>query len=208
MKFDPPSMSYRDRQRLLQSLVVPRPIFLISSVSETGAVNLAPYSLSNLVSYHPSGIVVSSPMRKLDGAKKDTLLNVEQTGEWVVNFVTEDLIEKAVACSVGYDRGVNEFEVTGLTPLASDLVRAPRVAESPVSLEIRLMQIVPFGEPALGEMMVGEIVRAHIRDDIYRPEAGVIDVAALHMVARMGDGIYSRTRDLFECRPPRREAVR
>lgn len=204
MIVDPPSMQYSVRQKLLQSLVVPRPIFLISSVSESGAVNLAPYSLSNLVSYHPTGIVVSSPMRRPDGTKKDTLLNVEQTKEWVVNFVTEDIIEQAVACSVNHPREVNEFAVTGLTAVASDLVRAPRVAESPVSLEVRLMQIVPFGEPVLGEMMVGEIVRVHICDDLYREADGVIDVASLHIVARMGDGIYARTRDLFEVHAPGR----
>jgi flavin reductase (DIM6/NTAB) family NADH-FMN oxidoreductase RutF len=192
------------RMKLLQSLCVPRPIFLISSVSESGAVNLAPYSLSNLVSYHPTGIVVSSPMRHPDGRKKDTLLNVEQTKEWVVNFVTEELIEQAVSCSVNHAPDVSEFEVTGLTPVASDLVRAPRVAESPVNLEVRLMQIVPFGEPAQGEMMIGEIVRIHLRDDLYSEADGVIDPSALRIVARMGDGIYARTRDLFEVHAPGR----
>jgi len=146
VKIDIEKLAYSDCHKLLGNLVVPRPIFLVSSISKNGNYNLAPYSLSNIVCYRPA-MVFLTPMRKNKEEKKDTLVNIEQTQEFVINMVTEDMAQQMTVASQFYPPEVDEFKMSGLTPVASDFVKPPRVAESPFNLECRLTQIIPLGSP-------------------------------------------------------------
>ncbi len=201
MKIDPQNLTRRERHLFMGNLVVPRPIALVSTISKDGIPNLAPFSLFNVVCYHPVPVVFFTSQRRKGVSKKDTLVNIEQTQEFVINMVTEDIAEKMNVASADYPPEVDEFEVSGLTPVPGDLVKAPRVAESPINMECRLTQIVEFGKPDVtAEMILGEVLRVHVRDDLYRE--GVIDTASSHIIGRMGWGLYTRTRDLFEIQHP------
>ena len=201
MKIDPGSLSERQRHLFMGNLVVPRPIALVSTISPDGIPNLAPYSLFNIVCYHPVPIVFYTPMRKPDGLKKDSLVNVELTKEFVINLVTEDIAEKMNIASGSYPPEVNEFSVSQLTAVAADLVKAPLVKESPFNLECRLHQIVSFGKPDIaGDMIMGEVLRVHVKDDFWKD--GVIDANRAHLIGRMGWGLYTHTHDLFEIKHP------
>ena len=201
MKIDPQKLTRRERHLFMGSVVVPRPIALVSSISADGVFNLAPFSLFNLVSYHPVPIVFFSPLRRDGISKKDTLVNIEQTKEFVINMVTEDIVEKMNVTSGNYAPEVDEFNVSGLTSVPSDLIKAPRVAESPISMECRLTELIELGKPDItGEMIMGEVLRVHVQDDLYRD--GIVDIVSLHIVARMGFGFYTRTNDLFEMIQP------
>jgi flavin reductase (DIM6/NTAB) family NADH-FMN oxidoreductase RutF len=197
MKLDVGDLSNAERHKLLGNLVVPRPIFLVSTLSKSGNANLAPYSLSNIICYTPA-MVFLTPMRKPGGNKKDTLVNIEQTQEFVINMVTEDMAQQMTITSRAYPPEVNEFQMSGLTPVPSDLVKPSRVAESPFNLECRLKQIIPFGDPLdiTADMILGTILRVHIADNYYN--GGAVDTASAHLIGRMGLGFYTRTRDLFK----------
>ena len=194
MKIDVEKLSYGERHKLLGNLVVPRPIFLVSTLTNTGSQNLAPYSLSNIICYTPP-MVFLTPMRKNQGGKKDTLVNIEQTQEFVINMVTEDMAQQMNITSHNYPPDVDEFKMSGLTPVPSDLVKPPRVAESPFNLECRLTQVIPLGNPLTADMILGSILRVHIADNYYKE--GTVDTPSAHLIGRMGLGFYTRTRDLF-----------
>ncbi|MFC1907019.1 flavin reductase family protein [Chloroflexota bacterium] len=201
MKIDPKDLTRGERHRFMGNLVVPRPIALVSTISGDGILNLAPFSLFNIVSYQPVPMLFFTPGRRPDRSKKDTLVNVQQTGEFVVNLVTEEIAEKMNVASGRFPSDVDEFSVSRLTPVPADLVKAPRVEESPFNMECRLTQIIEFGKPDItGEMILGEILRVHVRDDLYRD--GVIDAVHSHIIGRMGWGLYTRTRDLFDISHP------
>ena len=197
MKIDVEKLSYGERHKLLGNMVVPRPIFLVSTLSKSGNSNLAPYSLSNIVCYTPA-MVFLTPMRKNKGGKKDTLVNIEQTQEFVINMVTEDMAQQMTMTSGTYPPDVDEFKISGLTPVPSDLIKPPRVAESPFNLECRLIRIIPLGDPGdiTADMILGSVLRVHIADNYY--SGGVADTVSAHLIGRMGLGFYTRTRDLFK----------
>lgn len=201
MKIDPGSLSERQRHLFMGNLVVPRPIALVSTISPEGIPNLAPYSLFNIVCYQPVPIIFYTPMRKADGLKKDSLVNVELTKEFVINLVTEEIAHKMNITSGNYPPEVDEFNISKLTPLAADLVKAPLVKESPFNLECHLYQIIPFGKPDIaGEMIMGEVLRVHLRDELW--DDGIINANQAHLIGRMGWDLYTRTRDLFEIGHP------
>lgn len=198
MILDPSQMRLRDTYQLLISSVVPRPIAWISSLDPEGRPNLAPFSFFMGITSDPPLFAVSSNLRVRAGTKKDTLSNIEATGEFVINIVTEELAEQMNATSGEYDSGVNEFEVAGLTAAPSQKVRAPRVAESPVNIECRLYQILHLGrEKALSGLIIGEGVLWHVRDDLLTPR-NTVDVEKLHAIGRLSANYYTRTHDLFE----------
>jgi flavin reductase (DIM6/NTAB) family NADH-FMN oxidoreductase RutF len=204
MKVDPVSLNVRERLIFMGSIVVPRPIAWITSVGKSGVVNLAPYSLFNLICYEPVPMVFVSPHRNDYGEKiriKDTLRNIEETKEFVVNMVTEETAEAMNISAGPYPPEVSEVALTGLTTVPSDEVQPPRIAESPVNLECRVTQIMNFGKDISAvSMIIAEILRVHVRDELYKD--GMVDVSALHVIARMGYGRYTRTREIFEMRTP------
>ena len=199
MTVDPAVTPYRDVYKLLIGSVVPRPIAFVSTVSAEGVANVAPFSFFNAICPDPPTICFSTSMRE---PRKDTYLNIKAIGEFVVNIVSEEIAEKMNLASGEYPFGVDEFAISGLTPVASDLVRPARVKESRVNMECRLVQIVEVSaRPGGGSLIIGEVVRFHVDDavvDNFR-----IDPDKLRAVGRMGGNDYSRTRDRFEMVRPK-----
>ena len=194
MKIDP--RSFEGFNRVLTGVVVPRPIAFVSSISADGLVNLAPYSFFNAVAYDPPTIVFSSS-RNAGDKRKDTLANIEATGEFVVNVVVDDIAEAMNRTAAEYPADVSEFDIAGLTPVPSDIVRPPRVAESPVNMECRLNQVVSIGEGSHGHgLVIGEIVIMHLRDDII--EGHRINHQRLKPTGRLAGNMYCHTAETFE----------
>ena len=188
---------------ILTGVVVPRPIAFVSTISTDGVVNLAPYSFFNAVAYNPPTLVFSSS-RKAAGwqdKRKDTLSNIEETGEFVVNIVVDDIAAAMNATAAEYPADVSEFTIAGLTEAPSEIVRAPRVAESPVNMECRLVQVVNIGEqPHQHGLVIGEIVRMHLREDVlYEGPNGLrVNHQALQPTGRLAGNAYCRTDDVYE----------
>lgn len=203
MKFDPKSLQYRDAARLLTDVVVPRPIAWISTASERGIYNLAPFSAYSMVVGTNPLLICFSISAKRDGQKKDTILNIELTKEFVINVVTEDLAEAMNKTSAPYPKDVSEYEKTGLTPVKADLVKAPMVGESPINMECRVLQILEFGQaPTLANLVIGEILLIHITDELYDKQSRC--VSGLKTIGRLGGDrdIYCRIRDSFQMKRP------
>lgn len=194
MKIDP--KNFEGFSRVLTGVVVPRPIALVSSKSADGIVNLAPYSFFNAVSYDPPTVVFSSS-RRAGEKSKDTLSNIETTGEFVIAVVVDEIAEAMNRTAAEYPTEVNEFEVAGFTEAPSDIVSPPLVSESPVNMECRLIQVVPIGDPVHGHgLVIGEIVRMHLRDDIINGHR--IDHQKLKPTGRLAGSMYCYTADSFE----------
>jgi flavin reductase (DIM6/NTAB) family NADH-FMN oxidoreductase RutF len=197
---DPQTAKPRDIYQILIGAIVPRPIAFVSSMSAAGISNLAPFSFFTAASADPP-VVCFCPMVRGNGTTKDTLNNIRETKEFVVNIVSEEIVRQMNLCSGDYPPDIDEFEVSGLTPLASELVRPSRVAESLVQMECRLTQIVEVSsKPTGGSMVFGEVVRFHLQDGLV---TGVkIDPDKLNAIGRMGGPTYCRTRDRFDLERP------
>ena len=188
--------SFDGFNRVLTGVVVPRPIAFVSTMSKDGLVNLAPYSFFNAVAYDPPTIVFSSS-RQAGDKLKDTLTNIEETGEFVVNIVVDDIAEAMNRTAAEFPSEVSEFEIAGLTPAPSERVRPSRVAESPVNMECRLLQVVPLGQGDHQHgLVIGQIVLMHIRDDII--EGHRINHQLLKPTGRLAGSMYCHTSDVFE----------
>lgn len=194
MKIDP--LTFEGFNRVLTGVVVPRPIAFVSTISTGGIINLAPYSFFNAVSYDPPTVVFSSS-RTAGDKSKDTLRNVEETGEFVVNIVVDPIAEAMNKTSAEFPEEVDEFEIVGLTPVASDVVKAPRVGESPVNMECKLEQVVPIGSgPHSHGLVIGTILLMHVRDDII--DGHRINQELLQATGRLAGNMYCHTSDRFE----------
>ena len=189
-------------KKLIHAAVTPRPIAWVSSVNADGNANLAPYSFFNAVCSNPPTLMYSVGYRE---DAKDSLANVQQTGEFVVNFVTESNAYAMNLTAEGVPPEVDEFKLAGLTPIPSTVVAPPRVAESPVHFECQLNQIVTISEqPGGASIVIGTVVCIHVDDHIYDPDGDYIDFDAYQVVGRMTGNSYTRTRDRFDLvRPPR-----
>lgn len=189
---DPKATSTKDLYQYLVSTVNPRPIAFVSTLDEEGNPNLAPYSFFNCFSANPPILVFSATRRIADKAVKDTLRNMELTGEAVINAVSFRIARQMAITSIQFPKGVSEFEKSGLTPLNADLVRPYRVRESPVHFECKLQQIVPLGEEGgAGHLIICRIVRMHI-DEAAFDERGRINPHKLDLIGRMGRAFYVR----------------
>ncbi len=194
MIIDP--QSFDGFNRVLTGVVVPRPIAFVSTMSKDGLINLAPYSFFNAVAYDPPTIVFSSS-RQAGDKRKDTLTHIEETGEFVVNIVVDDIAEAMNRTAAEYPSEVSEFEIAGLTPAPSERVKPPRVAESPVNMECRLLQVVPLGQGDHQHgLVIGQIVLMHIRDDII--DGHRINHQRLKPTGRLAGSMYCHTSDVFE----------
>ncbi len=200
MKIDPAGLDGKAIHELMVGCVAPRPIAFVSTIGEDGVYNVAPFSFFTLMSMHPT-VVGFAIGRRRGGSKKDTLVNIEFSRDYVINVVAESIAPAMNQASGDYPSYVDEFRETGLTPVASDLVKPPRVAESPIQLECRLMQIMEFGaSPRIHNFIVGEVLVVHVQDDLIVD--GVIKSDRLKAVGRLGEDFYCRTRDLFEMKRP------
>ena len=155
-------LSAQEGYKLLRDIVTPRPIALVTTVGTDGLVNAAPYSFFNAVSYRT---VVFSSSRNVGNKSKDTLRNIEETGEFVVNIVVDPIAEAMNATAAEFPEGEDEFEIAGLTHAPSQIVKAPRVAESPVNIECKLDQVVQIGEGDHEHgLVIGTILLMHVRE--------------------------------------------
>lgn len=194
MQLDPRAMTPQDVYKLLTGTVVPRPIGWISTISRDGIPNAAPFSFFNVVGNAPPMVVFSAGMAG-PGVPKDTLRNVRDTGEFVVNIVTEATAAAMNITATDFPPQVNEFEAAGLTAAASVKVKAPRIAESPVNFECELVQIIPVGQDAY-HLVLGEIVQMHVADGLL--ENGRVRIDRLKPVGRLAGNSYCRVNDVFE----------
>jgi flavin reductase (DIM6/NTAB) family NADH-FMN oxidoreductase RutF len=202
MQLDPKTLAWRDVYKLMTGAVVPRPIAFVSTQSRDGILNLAAFSFFNAVCPEPF-IISFAPMRRgSDGQKKDTLRNIEETGEFVVNVVTEDIVEKMNLTAPEFPPEVDEFQISGLTPVQSTKVAPPRVGESPIAMECKLKQIISFGDHVgSGNLVLGEVVYLHVRDDLY--DDGRILIDKYRPVARLAGDEYARVTDRFVLKRPK-----
>jgi flavin reductase (DIM6/NTAB) family NADH-FMN oxidoreductase RutF len=190
-----------DIYRLLISCVTPRPIAWVTSLDREGRVNLAPFSFFNAFGADPP-VVVFAPNRKSDGSKKDTLANVEATGDFVINAAVADLAEEMNLSSKDLPHGESEVELTGLSLAPSRKVKAPRLAESPLHMECVLRQVLSIGDKQLSaNLVIGEVVLFHIDDSLLDAQ-GRIDPRKMKTIARLGGSYYCHTSDLFEMKRP------
>ena len=192
MTIDPKTTSAVDVYKVLIGSIVPRPIAFVSTVSATGVRNVAPFSFFTVASADPP-VLCFTPT-----GQKDTLVNIRETKQFVVNIVSEDFADKMNTASGSYAADVDEFEIAQLTPVDSDLVRPPRVAESRVQMECNLYQILEIGS---GALVLGEVVRIHVDDRIV--DHFRIDPDQLRAIGRMGGNTYSRTTDRFDMARPK-----
>ena len=201
LAFDPGKCSPTDIYKLMVGSIVPRPIALVSSLDQGNVRNLAPFSYFTACSSNPPVVVFCPIMRPLPPMAKDTLRNIIDTREFVVNIVSEDFVAamNATAAEVGPE--VDEFEISGLTPLKSDLIKPPRVAESRIHMECRLLQVVQVSDqPGGGTLVLGEVLRFHVQEELV--ENFRIDPDKLHAVGRMAGSTYVRTTDRFDLERP------
>jgi flavin reductase (DIM6/NTAB) family NADH-FMN oxidoreductase RutF len=203
---DPAAHSHRQIYKLMTGIIVPRPIALVSTVDGDGNANLAPFSFFAGVGAAPPTVLFCPALRAAGdgnaGQRKDTLRNVEQNREFVINVVSESMAPQANLTAAEVGPEIDEFSLSGFTPVASERVRPPRVAESPAQMECSLLQVIYTGnQPASGVVVLGEVVRFHIRQDIF--DDFRIDPAALDAVGRMAGNSWVRTRDRIELIRPR-----
>ena len=172
MKIDP--KTFEGFNRVITGVVVPRPIAFVSTISPEGVLNVAPYSFFNVVSYNPATVIFSSS-RHAGDKRKDTLANIENTGEFVVNIVVDDIAEAMNMTAAEYPAEDSEFDIAGLSAAPSDLVKPPRVAESPVNLECKLNQIITLGEGGHEHgLVIGEVPATCCRATISRPNRSML----------------------------------
>jgi flavin reductase (DIM6/NTAB) family NADH-FMN oxidoreductase RutF len=186
------------RYKLLIGLVVPRPIGWIGTRSSDGTPNLAPYSFFNVVAGTPPTVLFAPGLTL---RRKDSLVNVEETGEFTVNIVSEEVAAAMNVTSGEYPPEVDEFALAGVTAMPGEAVAAPMVAESKANLECRVTQIVEVGSPAGAAVVFGEVLRLHVRADVL--DGTRIDHESLRAVGRMAGDVYCTTRDRFEMARPR-----
>ncbi|HZK80132.1 MAG TPA: flavin reductase family protein [Humisphaera sp.] len=201
MTFDPATTSIRDFYRHMISCITPRPIAWVSTISPRNVPNLAPFSFFNGVGANPPAVVFS-PTNRRDGSPKDTLINVEKSGQFVVNVVSESVAKLMNDTSAEIDYEVSEFELCGLTPIPASRVKPPMVKEAMVQMECELIEIVHVGRgPLAANIVIGRIVMMHVNESVLDAN-GQIDPDKLATVGRMGGMSYCRTKDRFELERP------
>ncbi|MEO7212893.1 flavin reductase family protein [Mucilaginibacter sp.] len=197
-------LSPLELQNYLHYAIAPRPICLASTVDAEGNVNLSPFSFFNLFSTNPPICVFSPARRVRDNTTKHTLENIKLVPECVINIVNYDIVQQVSLSSVEYPAGVDEFVKSGLTVLPSELVKPPRVAESPVQFECVVTEVISLGDgPGAGNLVLAEIKLIHINEDVL-DDTGKIDQEKIDLVARLGGDWYCRVTadNLFKVAKP------
>lgn len=215
---NPVTLPPQEFYRYMIGSIGPRPIAFASTIDARGKINLSPFSFFNMFGYSPPTLIFSPTINR-HGYKKHTLLNLEEVGEVVINVVNYAMVEQMSLTSAEFERDVNEFEKAGFTPVASERVRPPRVAESPASYECVVKQIIPTGvpdadspsrsavavdSPGAGNLVICEVVMAHFQESIFN-DYGLIDPHRIDLVARMGADWYCHAQGdaLFEVARPK-----
>ncbi|MBL7934092.1 MAG: flavin reductase family protein [Bacteroidia bacterium] len=204
LTLNPKDLSVQILQKYLQNAIAPRPICFASTVNKDGQPNLAPFSFFNLFSSNPPIAIFSPAYSGRTGAAKDTLLNLQEVPEVVINIVNYNMVQQTSLASSPFPRGVNEFVKSGLTPIPSELIKPARVKESPVQLECKVNEIKELGKlGGAGNLVICEVLRIHIDSSVLNEE-NHIDTRKIDLVARMGDNWYCRAHGdaLFEVKKP------
>ena len=200
MQFNPREIDAQLSYKLMASLVVPRPIGWTSTITADGRNNLAPFSFFMMITSTPPHIAISVGARK--GQEKDTLRNIRDAGEFVINIVSADLGPSMAITAAEWPSDVDEFERAGLTVIPSDVVRPARVAEAPAHLECVVQQIMPVGDMPYGaHLVIAEVVRIHVRDELVI-ENNRIDLPALQAVGRLTGDWYCSTSEQYQLPRP------
>ncbi len=204
IEFDPKSQSLRDRHHLLIGSVAPRPIGFTSTIDKSGNLNLAPFSFHNAFSSNPPVVGISPAFSGKTGNPKDTLNNILETGEFTLSVVSYDMVDQMNISAAEYGSVTDEFEMSGFTKHPSKKVTPPGVAESPVIMECIFQEHIQFSDqPAGGNLLLGEIVHFHAREDIFS-EDGFIDPVKIDQIGRLGSNWYTRAKQgLFSLETPR-----
>lgn len=196
-----------DFDTILKFAVAPRPICFASTINLQGMVNLSPFSYFNIVSQDPA-ICMFSPVRRMrDGSTKHTLENILEVKEVVINIVNYNMVQQQSLASTEYEKGVDEFVKSGLTPVPSILVKPPRVAESLVQFECKVSEVISLGDtPGAGNIILAEIMLMHVQNKVFDGN-GKISQSKLDLVARLGADWYCRVteQNLFEVAKPLRK---
>lgn len=204
---DPAECEPRQIYKLMTGIIVPRPIALVSTIDRSGVPNLAPFSFFNGVGSNPPTVLFCPTIRAphpsgISDIRKDTLRNVEDNGEFVVNIVDEAISAATNAASAEVPPEVDEFVLSGLTPIPSVAVRPPRVAESPAQMECRLLQVIYTNRaPGGGVVVLGQVLHFHIREELF--DDFRVDPAGLNAVGRMAGNTWVRTHDRIELIRPK-----
>ncbi|MGG3468900.1 flavin reductase family protein [Neobacillus pocheonensis] len=190
MEITPETLEWREAYKLLIGSILPRPIAFVSTADENGIANAAPFSFFTAICAEPM-LVCFSPMRRgKDGAKKDTLVNIEKNGQFVINIVSENIAEQMNDCAIEFSPDVDEIVETGLTKEQSQKVKVPRIKESLVHLECELYQVLHFGDkPGAGSLVIGKVIHVHVNDDLF--DKGRIDAALLKPIGRMAGNVFT-----------------
>jgi len=186
-----------------KALIAPRPIGWVSSKSEKGELNLAPFSFFNAMSDNPPTVVLGFSGNHSEGGPKDTLANITALGEFVCNIVTYEIRDAMNATSEMVNRSVNEFDLANLTAAPSKIVGVPRVQESPVNMECKLLQVIdlPSNDASSpNRMILGQVLGIHISDSIITE--GMVDMTKYHPLARLGYKDYTAVMDVFSLNRP------
>ena len=197
MIIDPRTLSPHDAYSILVGIVVPRPIAFVTSMNDREIVNAAPYSFFNVLTGSPPLIMISVGRKK--GQMKHTAENIVRRKEFVVNLVTDDLMESMNLSSSDFPEGTSEIEKAQLTLAPSVIIRTPRIASSKVNLECVLHKHIELGSDPT-DLIIGEVVQFHINDEIF--SNGTIDQRKFRPIGRMGGNFYSGTNELFELARP------
>lgn len=203
LHFEPKDLPQPEVHKMLLGGVGPRPIALVSSLSENGIPNLTPFSFFNAFGSNPPIIAFSPSRRGRDSSFKDTYNNLIKTKECVVQSVTYSMVEQISLASTEYPPDVNEFEKCGLTPIDSDIVKPKRVKESPFQMECKIRDVMSYGEKGgAANIFISEVLKFHISEDIL--ENGIIQPDLIDLVARMSANYYSRASGsaIFEVKKP------
>jgi flavin reductase (DIM6/NTAB) family NADH-FMN oxidoreductase RutF len=197
-------LSTQEIQQYLQYAIAPRPICFASTIDLEGNVNLSPFSFFNLFSMNPPVCIFSPSRRVRDNTTKHTLENIKLVPECVINIVNYEMVQQISLASCDYPKGTNEFIKAGFTPLASELVKPPRVAEAPIQLECIVQEVITLGENAgAGNLVLALIKKIHIKEEVLDANKN-IDQAKLDLVARLGGDWYARITEenLFKVEKP------
>lgn len=197
MILKPDQLDIKDSHKVLIGSILPRPIAWVSSMDADGNLNLAPYSFFTVGARKPMTLIFCPLVPGEPGSKKDTLRNIEQRPEFVVNLTNEETAQAMNRSATVFPPGMSEFEWAGVTPAASETIAVPRVSEAPVAFECLLQQIVTISEePGGGSAIFGEVQCIHIRDDLYAE--GYVLLESLKPIGRLAGSSYVRVRDTFE----------
>jgi len=197
-------LSTQEIQQYLQYAIAPRPICFASTIDLEGNVNLSPFSFFNLFSMNPPVCIFSPSRRVRDNTTKHTLENIRMVPECVINIVNYEMVQQMSLASCDYPKGTNEFIKAGFTPLDSELVKPPRVAEAPIQLECIVQEVITLGENAgAGNLILALIKKIHIREEVLDAHKN-IDQVKLDLVARLGGDWYARITEenLFKVEKP------